>query len=169
MNTLQQLQDKEKRLSDRKQRLHGSIVTLKNNLNEGNIESSAEEIHKLEVQLELTETALKNAQNQLTEEKNKLASKEYKDKQEMQEKLSRQAQEQTVKVFKKLVELEEQAGKALSTIKQADKVFREIETDKVKLAYSLPSYKQPFSWLAGLLRKLNGELKLAEYIQDKLQ
>lgn len=167
--TIQQLQVQENKLLDRKNRLHVSINEQKQNLNDSNIEAKAQVINSLEIQLDLTETALQNTQNKLTEENKRLASKEYQNKLETYQKLYRQATEQTVKVYKKLVELEKEAGKADNLVEQTTKAYRQFETDKVKLAYSSPSHKQPFSWLKALRAQLNMRLKQAEYIKDKLE
>ena len=169
MNTIQQLQEKQSRLSARIQRLKASISEKKNKLTEGNISTIGEEIHKLEIQLELTEKVLENTQEQLREEEKLLNSKEYKHKLETYQKLQKQAQEQTVKVHKNLVALQKETHSAIKKVEQLSQAFREIETDKQKLAYSSPQLKQPFSWLYRTNMGFLTALKRAEYLKDKLE
>ena len=169
MNKIQQLQEKEHRLSDRKNRLQVSLNELKNNLTESTIQANFEEILKLELQLELTEKVLENTQEELREQEKYIASKQYKQKLETYQKLQKQAQEQTAGVFKNLVALQKETHSAIKKVEELTQAFREIETDKQKLAYSSPQLKQPFSWLYRTNRGFMTALKRAEYLKDKLE
>jgi len=169
MNTIQKLQEKETRLSDRVQRLNASIIARKKILTESNIETLAAEINKLEIQLELTKKVKENTQEQLKEQEKLLNSKQYKKKLETYQRLEKQAQEETVKFYENLVALQRQAGTAIKKVEQLTKAFMEVETDKVALAYSQPKLKQPFSWLYRTNSKLIAVLKRAEYLKDKLE
>ena len=76
---LQQLQEKEKFLTDRQQRLKTSVAEIEQNLEAGNIERKAQELGSLQVQLMLTEKALQDTQSKLTERIELEGSKEFKD------------------------------------------------------------------------------------------
>jgi len=168
--TIKQLQEKETKLSDRISRLKSSIIETKKNLTIQSIPGKAEEIKSLQVQLELTETVLKDTQEKLREQKKFLASKEYKDKLKIQEKLKEQATRKTAAILEKLVPVQAEAKEVFKLCKQHDKLNRETS----KLENSMQFFinldcRQPFSWLKVISGQVNFAVKRAEYIKDKLE
>jgi hypothetical protein len=100
------LAEKEQKLKDRKFQLESSIQELKNSIlseETGDtsklIEAHSLDIQRLETQLQLTELALRNTQDKLREREELESSKEFKDKQKMQEKLYKQAENEAAGVF----------------------------------------------------------------------
>ena len=171
MNTLQELQNKEKRLADRISRLKLSISALKENLTEQNLEAKAKELHSLEVQLELTEQAWKNTQDQLKEQEKLLSSKAYKDKLKQQENLHKQAVKQTRSIYEKLVEVQKEAKAVLNLTKDFDKLNKETlkETGNIQSFLNL-DMRQPFSWLRKVYAETCRNLNTVEkYLKDKLE
>ena len=167
--TIRQLQEQETRLADRINRLNVSLAEAEKNLTEQNIPAKAEEIHSLEIQLQLTEKALASTQEKLREQEKFLSSKEYKDKLKMQEKLTGEATKQAGEVFEELQKLLKKTEEVEELVKQAGKLERETTIDKRKLAYSSMKFRQPFSWLYGLKIDMQKQLKNARFIKDKLE
>jgi len=168
--TIKQLQEKEKMLNDRVKRLKSEIAATKENLTEKDIPVKAEEIHSLEIQLELTESVFANTQKLLSEQEKLLNSKDYADKMKRQEKLREQATSKTRSIYEKLVEIQVEAKEVFDLCNQFDKLHR--ETSKVENSMqwfiNLDS-KQPFSWLRVISNNVSVAVKRAKYIKDKLK
>lgn len=164
---LKELKQKEHSLQERKTRLSNSIQKLKSKLNEGNIEEVAEELTSLETQLQLTEIALQNTQEQFREQEKFLSSKEYADKQKQLEKLRKQAQNKAGEAFRTLQVLQKQCSEAQSIVKQHDRLNRELTQDKT--GYSGIAIKQPFAWLRMVQLEVSARLKDTVFFIDKLE
>jgi len=168
--TIKQYEEREKRLSARVSRLKSSIAKAKMQVTEGNIPAKAEEINSLEIQLKLTETAHENVLKQLQEQEKFLASKEYKDKLKQQEKLRKQATQGTASILEKLVEVQQQAKEVFKLCKQYNKLNRETSKfDNTFSYYMNLEMKLPFSWLQMVFKNVNGFVKRAESMKDKLE
>ena len=171
MNALQELQNKEKRISDRVARLHASISGIKNSITEHDISAKAEELKSLEVQKELTEVALKNTQDKLKELQKTISSKAYQDKLKQQENLQKQAVKQTRNIYEKLLEVQQGSKEVKIIIDKLNKLHREtLQVNENMRAYQSYAYKQPYSWLFKISGTINNSLKVAEkYLKDKLE
>ena len=167
---IKKLQEAEQRLIERKERLEVSIQELKKNLTEGNLENTAEKIRQLETQLRLTGLALQSNQDKLQELEKLLSSKEYKDKLKMQEKLSKQAQEQTRAFYEKLFELRNEAQEVEKLADKFNQLQKETMLEKNFMqAYSKLENRQPFIWLFNIAREMDRSIKEAKFIKDKLE
>jgi len=168
--TIKQLQEKETKLSDRISRLKSSVIETKKNLTLQSIPGKAEEIKSLQVQLELTETVLKDTQEKLREQEKLLASKEYKDKLKMQEKLREQATSKTRTIYEKLAEVQAEAKEVFKLCKQYDKLKRETSRFENSMQFFINlDCRQPFSWLKVISGQVNFAVDRAKYIKDKLE
>jgi len=167
---IKKLQETAERLKDRKKRIEVSIQELRSNLTEGNIESTAEELRQLEIQLEITQVAMQSNQEKLQEHEKLLSSKEYKDKLKMQEKLSKQAQEQTRAIFEKLVLVQSEIKEVKKLLEKLNQLQKEtsLENNAMK-AYFRFEHKQPYSWLLKVAAQVDINLKEANLIKDKLE
>jgi hypothetical protein len=169
-----QLETKAMQLLDRKNKLEEEIQELKDLVLEENtsnplkaIAGLAQEIGQLETQLELTELALKSTQDKLRARQEYEASKEYADKQKMQEKLLKQAQKQAGMTFEKLLELQSSIQETRELVQQADKIHYEISENKNTASYYFQEKAQPFSWLWSVSRKLQVEIAEMELLKQR--
>jgi SMC interacting uncharacterized protein involved in chromosome segregation len=162
---LQQLQEKEHFLTERVSRLKTSMQNVEQNLEPGNIEQKAEELRSLETQLFLTEKALQNTQDKLTEQKQLQGSKEFKDKQKQAQELRKQAEEETREVFRTLQELQQKTEEVFKKLRQVDGLNPEI-TGQPQLV--ITSQVQPFAWLLMVHKQVQGLLYSTTWLIDKL-
>jgi len=168
--------EKEQQLKDRKQKLESSIQELKNNILEEDIDKAsriiqgkAQELSNLKTQLELTELAHAQAQEKLRARQEFEASKEYKDKQKMQEKLLKQAQNEAEQHFEKLSSLVGEIEETFNQVEQADKIHLELAEDKMQAQYSLKLRTEPYSRLRNIQTFLKNELQDRAYRMRKAQ
>jgi len=167
---IKKMQEAEQRLNDRKKRMEVSIQELRNNLTENNIENTAEEIRQLETQLELTGLAIQNNQDMQQKHEELLNSKEYKDKLKMQEKLRKQAGEQTRAVYEKLVQLRQEIKEVEKIADKINKLNKETSTEKnIMREYIRFENKQPFAWLFRVAGEMDRNLRETKYFKDKLE
>lgn len=168
--TVNELKNKEARLLERADRLRKRITVIKQNITEQEIQTKAEEIHSLEIQLQLTESALRNVQKQAQEHEKLIESKEYKEQQKQKQKLKEQAVKKTKGIFEKLAEIDTEAREVFKLCKQYDKLNKiTSEHEKtIPLMLNLDS-RQPFAWLRIIAKNVNIAVKRAEYIKDKLE
>jgi hypothetical protein len=159
------LELKEQQLKDRKLQLENSIQELKNNLLEQDIEKASkiiqaksQELAGLQTQLELTELAHAQAQEKLRARKEYEASKEYKDKQKMQEKLYSEAGKQAEKHFEKFSELIAEIQETFNQVEQADRISYELAEDKMKAQNRFKIRAEPYSRLWNIRTYLKNEL-----------
>jgi len=167
---------KEQQLKDRTTQLENSIQELKNSilieetLNTSKlIEQKALEIQKLETQLKLTELALQNTQEKLRARKEFESSKEFKDKQKMQEKLYSESRNEAGNLFKKLGSFVSEIEEVFEKVRQADNILYELSEEKDKVFWSFKERAQPFSGLREIQDFLNNQLQDLEYRKQKLE
>jgi len=160
---LQQLQEKEKFLTERITRLKSSIAEVESEVEVRNIEQKAQELGTLQVQLKLTESALQDTHSKLTERIELEGSKEFKDKVKQAQELRRQAQKQTTEVFENLKLIQKQVSEVFKKVNQVDKLNRETgeKHSYVKLA-------QPFAWLGLVKKHIDNLIKQTSWLRDKL-
>lgn len=159
------LAEKEQKLKDRKFQLESSIQELKNSIlseETGDtsklIEAHSLDIQRLETQLQLTELALRNTQDKLREREELESSKEFKDKQKMQEKLYKQAENEAAGVFEKLSSFVTELENVFELVRQADNLIYELSEDKSKAHYGFKITSFPYSTMFHIQKYLNNEL-----------
>lgn len=161
------LETKIQQLIDRRNMLESSIQELKEAITEEggelairNIERDALEINNLETQLELTELAIQNTQDKLRARIELENSKQYKDKQKMQEKLSGEAEKQAMSIFEKVNDLLAEIQEVEEKVNKADTLFIQLAGNQAQAQHYIQHSKQPFNWLWKLSREL--QMKVAE-------
>jgi len=164
--------EKEQQLQDRKNKLESSIQELKENILSEDIEKASsivqaksQELAGLKAQLELTQLAHAQAQEKLRARKEYEASKEYKDKQKMQEKLTGEARKQTMSIYDSASELLNDIQEVKEKVQQADSIFMELAEDKASAQRHVQVRQLPFSLLWSLEREL--KVKLADMERRK--
>jgi chromosome segregation ATPase len=173
---MQKLREKETILKDRKQKLESSLQELKEKINAENLEQITREIHskagevqKLEGEIELTELAIQHAQEKLREREKFEASKEYKDKRKMQEKLYSEAGEQAEKHFEKLSSLVGEIEETFNQVEQADRILAELAENKTEVYWSFKQRVEPYARLRKIQTFLKNELADRAYRTRKAQ
>lgn len=168
--------EKEQQLKDRKNKLESSIQELKNNILSVDIEQAsriiqgkAQELSSLKTQLELTELAHAQAQEKLREREKFENSKEFKDKQKMQEKLYSEAGEQAEKHFEKLSEFLAEIQETFNQVEQADRILAELAEDKMHAQYRFKQRVEPYARLRNIQTFLKNELQDRAYRMRKAQ
>jgi len=169
MNEIQRLQEAEAGLSKKVFVLKKAIQQEKQKLTERNISEKAVVVRNLENELQLTEEALQNTQDNLKDKENLINSKEYRDKEKQLQKLSGQAKEGTVKVFEQLQQLLKEIEAVEQLVSEAGKLERELSFEINLLAYSGMRFQQPYSWLYGLKLDIQKQLNNTSLIKEKLE
>jgi hypothetical protein len=171
-----ELELKEQQLKDRKLKLENSIQELKDNILSEDIEKASRQVQTkslelsgLQTQLELTQLALEKAQDKLRARKEFEASKEYKDKQKMQEKLYSEAGKQAEKHFEKFSELIAEIQETFNQVEQADRISYELAEDKMKAQNRFKIRAEPYSRLWNIRTFLSNELADRAFRMRKAQ
>lgn len=161
METLGELQNKIKMLSERVSQLKNAIAEAEQIYSLGSIPETAKEIHSLEIQLKLTEKALENTQDKLREQEIYFSSKEYKDKLKLQERLSEQAEKEAAEVLRNAYSMQKDIQNIEKMLKEIDKLKRETGDKSI---YGI-SYAQPFAWLLMLKRDIDQRITDSRFIK----
>jgi len=168
--------EKEQQLKDRKQQLESSIQEMKDNILSEDIEKASrivqaksQELAGLKTQLELTQLAHAQAQEKLRARKEYEASKEYKDKQKMQEKLYKQAQNEAEKHFEELNAFIGEIQETFNQVEQADSISLELAEDKMKAQNRFKIRTGEYSRLWNIQTYLKNELADRSYRMRKAQ
>lgn len=168
------LLEKEQQLQDRKEQLESYIQQIKDSLSEEDIKQiskeiqvKAQELTGLEAQLELTEIALRKAQDKRIAREEYEASREYKDKQKTQEKLTAEARKQTMSIYDSLSKLLDDVQDVKAKVSQADSIFIELAEDKGSAQRHVQSRQLPFNLLWSLESEMKAKLADMKRRQDK--
>ena len=170
------LNEKEAQLQERKRILESSIQELKDSLTADNIEQVARtiqgkagEVSSLQTQLELTELAIKSTQDKLRARQEFEASKEYKDKRKMQEKLYSEAGKQAEKHFEQISSFIAELEETFNQVEQADRILYELAEDKMHAQHRFKQRVGEYARLRNIQGTLKSELQDRAYRMRRAQ